>query len=191
MTNLTRIAADTALVLIDLQQGIAAMPVQPHSAESVVGNAVKLVARFRQLGAPIILVNVAFPLGPAALRPDADAVMNLPATMPAGWDQIVPELTPAADDILVTKRQWGAFYGTGLDMQLRRRGIKTIVLAGIATNIGVESTARDAYERGYHQVIVEDACSAMSADMHEFAFTKIFPRLAKVRKTAEVLLALA
>ena len=73
---------------------------------------------------------------------------------------------------------------------MRRRGIKTIVLAGIATNIGVESTARDAYERGYHQVIVEDACSAMSAEMHEFAFAKIFPRLAKVRMAEEVLLAL-
>jgi len=190
MTNFTLARADTALVLIDLQQGIAAMPVQPHSAASVVANAARLAARFREAGAPVVLVNVAFPVGPAALRPDADAVMNLPATMPAGWDQIVPELTPGSDDILVTKQQWGAFYGTGLDMQLRRRGIKIIVLAGIATNIGVESTARDAYERGYHQVIVEDACSAMSAEMHEFAFTKILPRLARVRKTAEVLLAL-
>jgi nicotinamidase-related amidase len=190
MTNLALNAADTALVLIDLQQGIAAMPVQPHSAATVVGNAAKLAARFRELGAPVVLVSVAFPVGPAALRPDADAVMTLPATMPAGWDQIVQELTPEADDILVTKRQWGAFYGTGLDLQLRRRGIKTIVLAGIATNIGVESTARDAYERGYHQVIVEDACSAMSAEMHEFAFAKIFPRLAKVRMAEEVLLAL-
>ena len=190
MTNLALNAADTALVLIDLQQGIAAMPVQPHSVATVVGNAAKLAARFRELGAPVVLVSVAFPVGPAALRPDADAVMTLPATMPAGWDQIVQELTPEADDILVTKRQWGAFYGTGLDLQLRRRGIKTIVLAGIATNIGVESTARDAYERGYHQVIVEDACSAMSAEMHEFAFAKIFPRLAKVRMAEEVLLAL-
>jgi nicotinamidase-related amidase len=190
MTNFTLVAADTALILIDLQQGIAAMPVQPHSSASVVDNAARLAARFREAGAPVVLVNVASPVGPAALRPDADAVMNLPATMPAEWDQIVPELTPGSDDILVTKRQWGAFYGTGLDMQLRRRGIKTIVLAGIATNIGVESTARDAYERGYHQVIVEDACSAMSAEMHEFAFTKILPRLARVRKTAEVLLSL-
>jgi len=94
MTNLALNAADTALVLIDLQQGIAAMPVQPHSAATVVGNAAKLAARFRELGAPVVLVSVAFPVGPAALRPDADAVMTLPATMPAGWDQIVQELTP-------------------------------------------------------------------------------------------------
>ena len=192
MSAITLDLATTALVLIDLQNGIAGMEVHPHSSASVIGNAAKLAKRFREVGAPVVLVNVAFPVGAAALRPVADVAMNLPASVPPGWDAIVPELATAADDIHITKRQWGAFYGTALDLQLRRRGIKTIVLGGIATNIGVESTARDAYEHGYHQVIVEDLCAAtVSKEMHDFAFKFIFPRIARVRSTEDVLQALA
>jgi nicotinamidase-related amidase len=89
-------------------------------------------------------------------------------------------------DLRITKRQWGAFYGTELDLQLRRRGIKTIVLGGIATNIGVESTARQAWEHGYAMILVEDATSGMSAEMHEFAFKNIFPRISRVVKAGEI-----
>jgi nicotinamidase-related amidase len=86
-------------------------------------------------------------------------------------------------DIEVTKRQWGAFYGTDLELQLRRRGIDTIILCGIATNIGVESTARNAWELGFNLVIVEDACSAASTGQHQGSMTHIFPRIARVRST--------
>ncbi|HEX7641621.1 MAG TPA: hydrolase [Burkholderiaceae bacterium] len=191
MSAITLDPAATALVLIDLQNGITAMGAHPHGAADVVARAAKLAKRFREVGAPVVLVNVAFPAGPAALRPEADAVMKLPDSMPQGWDSLMPELEAGANDICITKQQWGAFYGTGLDMQLRRRGVKTIVLGGIATNIGVESTARDAYELGYHQVIVEDACgSTVSKEMHDFAFKFIFPRLSRVRSTEDVLKAL-
>ncbi len=191
MSAITLDPATTVLVLIDLQNGITAMGAHPHSAADVIARAAKLAQRFRAVGAPVVLVNVAFPLGPAALRPESDVVMKLPDAMTPAWDSLVPELDAGALDILITKRQWGAFYGTGLDMQLRRRGIKTIVLGGIATNIGVESTARDAYEHGYHQVIVEDACaSTVSEEMHDFAFKAIFPRIARVRSTEDVLNAL-
>jgi nicotinamidase-related amidase len=191
MSAITLDPATTALVLIDLQNGITAMGAHPHSAADVISRAAKLAQRFRAVGAPVVLVNVAFPLGPAALRPESDVVMKLPDGVPPGWDSLVPELEAGAEDIRITKRQWGAFYGTGLDMQLRRRGVKTIVLGGIATNIGVESTARDAYEHGYQQVIVEDACaSTVSKEMHDFAFKAIFPRIARVRSTEDVLNAL-
>jgi nicotinamidase-related amidase len=86
----------------------------------------------------------------------------------------------------VTKHQWGAFYGTDLDVQLRRRGIKTIVLGGIASNIGVESTARQAWERNYELVIAEDITSGRSAEMHDFAVTKIFPMISRVAKVADL-----
>ena len=91
---------------------------------------------------------------------------------------------------MVRKRQWGAFYGTDLDLQLRRRGVDTIVLCGISTNYGVESTARDAYERGYNQIFVEDACSSRGAEEHAFPFRAIFPRIGIVRSTEDVLRAL-
>ncbi|HXD01092.1 MAG TPA: isochorismatase family protein, partial [Verrucomicrobiae bacterium] len=103
----------------------------------------------------------------------------------------VPEIGPRAGDLLITKHQWGAFYGTELDLQLRRRAVQTIVLGGIATNFGVESTARDAYERGYHQIFAEDAMTSVSAEAHEFVVKNIFPRLGQVRSTNDVLSALA
>jgi nicotinamidase-related amidase len=96
-------------------------------------------------------------------------------------------LEPEQADFIVTKKQWGAFYGTDLDLQLRRRKIDTIVLCGIATNIGVESTARFAFELGFQQVFVEDAMSGRSAEDHNHSVKTIFPRLGRVRKTEEIL----
>ena len=94
---------------------------------------------------------------------------------------------PEPGDFVITKHQWGAFYGTELDLQLRRRGITTIVLCGIATNIGVESTARFAFEYGYNQVFIEDAMASMSADEHSFTVAKTLPRMGVVRTTTELL----
>jgi len=114
-----------------------------------------------------------------------------PGGLPATWWDIPGELATVPSDILVTKRQWGAFYGTELDLQLRRRGISTLVLAGISTNIGVESTARSAWEQSYALVLVEDAMSSHSAEAHRFAIEQIFPRLGRVRATADILQMLA
>jgi len=180
----------TALVLIDLQRGITGRQTAPHSAEAVVANCAQLAARFRALGAPVVLVRVAFAAdGSDRLALPVDTPMA-GGTPPPGWDELVPEIGPRAGDLVVTKHQWGAFYGTDLDLQLRRRGIRTIVLGGIATNIGVESTARDAYERNYALVLVEDGMASMSAEWHAFAVNNIFPRLGRVRSTDQVLAAL-
>jgi len=118
---------------------------------------------------------------------------------PAMTTAALPELDPpprrwcctVPGDIAILKRQWGAFHGTELDLQLRRRGIRTIVLAGIATAVGVESTARFAWELGYDIVFAEDATSGPDAAMHANSFGKVFPRLGRVRTTADVLAALA
>ena len=88
---------------------------------------------------------------------------------------------------MITKRQWGAFYGTDLDLQLRRRGRTTIVLCGIATCFGVESTARGAYEHGYEQIFAEDAMAALTAAEHEHAITRVLPRIGRIRTTAQIL----
>ncbi len=126
----------TALVLIDLQKGIVPMPVAPHTGASVVANAVKLARRFREAKAPVVLVRVTFaPDFSDAVKTEVDSPMTR-REFPAGWDEIVPELGPEPGDIVVTKRNWGAFYGTDLELQLRRRGVTTIVLGGIATKHG-------------------------------------------------------
>jgi nicotinamidase-related amidase len=193
MTDSTLILdpAQTALVLIDLQKGIVGMSVAPHSAAEVVGRASRLAARFRELGSTVVLVRVAFSRdGADMLRPPVDAP-PASVTRPHNWSALVPELGVRPGDLIVTKRQWGAFYGTDLDLQLRRRGVRTLVLGGISTNFGVESTARSGWEHGYTQVLVEDAMAAFSAEAHSFALTTIFPRLGRIRSTDQVLAALA
>jgi nicotinamidase-related amidase len=181
-----------ALVVIDLQKGIVARPAEPRPAAEVVRNAVRLADAWRGHGGFVVLVRVAF--GPDlgdALRPDCDDprfVRREPP--PADFSELLPEIGPRPGDHVVTKRQWGAFYGTDLDLQLRRRAIPTLVLCGIATCFGVESTARDAYERGYRLVFAEDAMACLATASHEHAVTRIFPRIGRVRGTDRVLGAL-
>jgi nicotinamidase-related amidase len=178
----------TALVIIDLQKGIAQKTTHPHSSATVISNAARLADAFRQRRMPVFLVHVmpSPDLGDA-LRPTADSPMQSGA-MPPDWADFVPELGPQEGDFIITKRQWGAFYGTELDLQLRRRGITTIVLCGISTNIGVESTARDAYERGYEQLFAADAmASGSSQEEHASSVKHIFPKIGRVRSTEQII----
>ncbi len=177
----------TALVVIDLQKGIVGRQTAPYESDIVVKNAAALADAFRKIGLPVFLVRVAFSLdGKDVLRPRVDTPWPT-QTPPPDWADIVPEMGPKPGDFVITKHQWGAFYGTELDLEFRRRGIATLVLCGIATNIGVESTARFAFEYGFNQIFAEDAMSAMSAEEHTFTVAKIFPRIGLVRKTREIL----
>jgi nicotinamidase-related amidase len=179
-------AKSTALVLIDLQKGVLAMPVAPYPASEVYQRSMQLAQRFRAAGAPVVRVRVSFSSDFAdALRLPVDQPTNY-ASLPPGWDEF-PEPLPSSDWV-ITKRQWGAFYGTELDLQLRRRGMRRIVLGGISTNIGVESTARSAAEHGYELVIPEDLCSSSGAEMHSFSFKHILPRLARITTSDKITL---
>ncbi|MGA9529045.1 MAG: hydrolase [Terriglobales bacterium] len=187
----------TALVLIDLQNGIVAMPTAPYPAAEVVKKAKLLAQTFRAKGATVVYVRVDMA---NVLQLPADQPMRDPNAPPppATASEIVPDAgyepgSPSDSsnhDLLITKRHWGAFAGTELEQLLKRRGVDTVVLGGIATNIGVESTARQGTGLGFAFVIVEDACTARDAEAHRLAFEKIFPRLARVRKTDEVIAAL-
>ncbi len=180
-------AKHTALVLIDLQKGILDRQTAPHSASDVLARSARLAERFRAVGGVVVLVHVSFsPDGGDRLTQPTDEPAP-PSAPQAGWDEISPVLGRGPKDIVITKRQWGAFYGTQLDLQLRRRGIRTIVIGGIATNFGVESTARDAFERGYALVFVEDAMAGLSNEAHSFAIKTVFPRIGRIRSTEEVL----
>jgi nicotinamidase-related amidase len=182
----TALDPKTALVVIDLQQGLARYPTI-HPMAGVVAATARLADAFRAAKLPVVLVTVSFsPDGGDALRSRADAP---PRTMPADPEfyKLIPELGPKPGDILVTKRQWGAFYGTELDLQLRRRGATGIVLTGVATSIGVDTTARAAYERGYNVTFATDAITDLDPAAHEFATTKIFPRLGESDTTDEII----
>ena len=183
-------AKTTALVVIDLQEGILPFAGGPHTADEVVNRAGKLAAKFRASGQPVFLVRVGWSADHAeALKQPVDTPS--PAkVLPENWWQHPAALGATDSDIEIIKRQWGAFYGTDLELQLRRRGIDTIVLCGISTNIGVESTARNAWELGFNLVIAEDACSAASAEQHNNSINHIYPRIARVRSVEEILNAL-
>lgn len=184
---ITAIDSKRALVVIDVQKGILAMPtVRP--AREVLTNVVRLVDAFRKNGEPVVLVHV----GWAADRSDAlkartqGAVPSSP--LPPDFFAYADELrADPSRDILVHKRQWGAFYGTDLDLQLRRRGITGIILCGISTSIGVESTARDAWERGYNLTFASDAMTDTVAEAQDRALQIIFPRLGEIGTVEEIL----
>jgi nicotinamidase-related amidase len=179
----------TALVVIDLQKGIVLMPGgAPHSKPSVIANCASLLAAARASGAKPVLVHVGgAPDGADRVHAATDQPMRSTGSLPPDWTELIPELDQRPSDIVILKRQWGAFYGTDLDLQLRRRGLTTIILCGIATEFGVESTARDAHEHGYELIFAEDAMTGMSAESHANSVERIFPRLGRVRSTAEIL----
>ena len=178
----------TALVVIDLQKGIVARDTKPYTSADVVTRAAKLADAFRERKLPVVLVHVVFAKDRSdALKQPVDSP-NPPAQLPSDWSDFVPEIGPRDGDIIIAKKQWGAFYGTDVDLQLRRRKVDAIVLCGIATNFGVESTARDAWERNYEITFAEDAMSGLDdGESHSFAIRKIFPRLGRIRSTEDVL----
>ncbi|PSJ26492.1 hydrolase [Streptosporangium nondiastaticum] len=178
--TVTTLDDTTALVLIDLQKGIVALPTA-HPSEEIVERGARLAAAFRERGLPVVLVRV---VGAAPGRSEAPLRGGEP---PAGFADLVPGLGRAESDIVVTKHTWGAFHATDLDLQLRRRGVTQIVLAGIATGAGVESTARAAHEHGYHVTVVTDAVTDTDPEVHRVAVEKVFPRLAETGTTDEVL----
>jgi len=179
----------TALVVIDLQKGIASQPSKPYSAHEVLENAAKLVDTFRKNEMPVFLVHV-ITTNETMLNVISDESFSRPSAPSPDWTEFVPEIAPTPKDIIIDKKQWGAFYGTDLELQLRRRGIDTIVLCGIATDFGVESTARFAYEYGFQQIFAEDAMASRSDEQHNAAVNFIFKRMGRVRKTDEILKAL-
>lgn len=180
----------TAVVVIDLQKGITGLPVSPLPIETVIANSVRLLATARQTGAQPVLVHVGGSSdGADRLHPPTDQPPRI-TSLPPGWSDLISELDQQPGDLVIMKRQWGAFYGTDLDLQLRRRGLTSIVLCGIATEGGVESTARDTYERGYEMVFAADAMSGLNAESHANAVERIFPRIGRVRSTEQIIAAL-
>lgn len=183
--------ASTALVLIDLQIFTLAAQLVPHDSAALQARCVRLADACRNAGVRVVLVKVsAGDDGAMTLTPPHDAAMPF-FRVPEPQLELQAEIGPRPGDLVVTKYNWGAFYGTDLDIQLRRRGLDTIIVAGIATNFGVESTVRQGHERGYSMVVVEDACAAFTLVQHEYPVREIFPRIARVRTTDEVLAALA
>lgn len=182
---ITALDKNTALVLIDLQKGIVQIPTA-HPVNEILLNAAKLVEAFHKAGLPVVIVNVqpAATVGPP-LRKDIKPMGN--NNFPDEWLEIAPEIKSRQGDIFITKHTWSAFYETNLDEELKKKNITGIVLAGIATSIGVEGTARAAYERGYNISFAVDAMTDRSVEAHEHSVQFIFPRIGEVGVTAAII----
>jgi nicotinamidase-related amidase len=176
----TTLDLKTALIIIDLQKGIVGLPAA-HPIENVVQNASELAEAFRRKRLPVVLVNVA---GGAPGRTEQTRSLS---GLPADWTELVPELNQQAGDYRVTKQTWGAFTNTGLEKHLKELGVSQVVIAGVATSVGVESTARQAHEHGFHVTLATDAMTDLSPDAHENSIARIFPRLGETGTTQEIL----
>ncbi|MCM3882912.1 isochorismatase family protein [Frankia sp. R82] len=184
---LTHLTSDVALVMIDLQYGIVGMPIAPNPAGAVVARSARLAEAFRAAGRPVFAVRVDHgPDGGAALRTPVDRP-GVPPNLDPHWSTLVDELGVRPGDIVITKRQWSAFHGTDLDDQLRRRGVRDVVVTGLVTTLGVESSVRQSWEHGYRTIVVADAISGPSAEEHDAALRWVLPRISQVDDTDAVL----
>ncbi len=177
---LTKLDTNAALIVIDLQKGITGLPTV-HPAGEIIGHAARLARAFREKKLPVVLVHVT---GRAPGRTDAGFPK---VSFSADWSELVPELEQMPDDHVVTKQRWGAFLGTDLDEYLRQSGVTQVLVVGIATSAGVESTARSAYDLGYNVVLVSDAMTDRDPELHRFCIEKVFPRLSETDTTESVL----
>jgi len=177
----------TAFISIDMQNGVASHAAEPNSAQDVISRVIEIVAAARVGGGLPIYVRTSFlPDESDALHPAMDVARPAKPNRPLGWDQLVPELEPLPTEPVIIKRSFNAFYGSDLDLQLRRHGIDTVVIAGISTNFGVEGTGRAAYDHGYDVLFVEDAMAASKAEMHESSLKNVFPYIGRVRTTSQI-----
>lgn len=188
-------AATTALVLVDLQRGVVnhgfeGFSLAPHSAADAVANARRVALALRERGGAVILMRGSMGLGPVpSPAPAADITFPSAGPVDPAVTEVVAELAEFREHV-ITKYQWGSFYGTDLDLRLRRLGIRTLLVGGVATNLGVEAIAREAHDRGYEQVFLSDAMTAFDGQAHQDSIDRVLRLIGRVRLTDEVLAAL-
>lgn len=177
--SITTLDPKTALVVIDLQKGLSAMAGAALLAP-VTARAAALATAFRRHGLPVVLVNV------AGMAPGRNAYAQRTQQFPPDWAELLPELGRQPSDHLITKFTWGAFTGTGLASLLEGLGVTQVVLCGVATSIGVESSAREAYALGFNVTLAVDAMADLSPEAHANSIERIFPRLGETGSTDEI-----
>jgi len=176
----TTIDDKTALIVVDLQKGIVNLPTV-HPISGVIECSCALIDAFRHHGLPVVLVNVA---GGAPGRTEQP---RRHTTFPEGFTDLIPELNKQPGDIVVTKHTWGAFPSTDLESQLKAKSVTQVVVVGVATGTGVESTARQAYEAGFNVTLAIDAMTDTRPEAHAYSLSHVFPRLGETGTTQEII----
>lgn len=177
---ITTLDPNTALIIVDLQKGIVGSAFI-HPIDGIVDRSRALLDAFREQGLPVVLVNVAgVAPGRTERRPHSES-------FPAGWTDFIPELDQQPNDIVVTKRTWGAFANTDLEAQLKALGVTQVIITGVATGTGVEATARQAYEHGFNVTLALDAMTDSRPEAHDYSIKNVFPRLGETGTAQDVI----
>lgn len=177
---LTTLDPNVALIVIDLQKGIVDGKFV-HPIGEIIEKSRELIDVFRANNLPVVLVNVD---GRAPGRTEQGPRSR--TSFAEGWTEFLPELGRQPGDIVVTKRSWGAFATTDLERELRARDVTQVVVAGVATSGGVESTARQAYEQGFNVTIALDAMTDMREEAHQYCIRNVFPRVGETGSTQDI-----
>lgn len=178
---LTLLDPNTALIVVDLQKGIVHGNFL-HPIGEIIDRTCALIDAFRANSLPVVLVNVA---GRAPGRTEQGPRSS--QAFAEGWTDLLPQLNRQSGDIVVTKQSWGAFATTDLEQQLRARGVTQVVVTGVVTSVGVEATARQAYELGLNVTLALDAMTDTRQEAHEYSVRNVFPRVGETGTTQEIL----
>lgn len=180
---ITRLEPTAALIIIDLQQAIAALPLTTPLV-AILKNTNRLAHAFRQSALPVVSVVA----GSVFVgRNDHGRTVR---SMDLADTELLAGLHTSDGDHRIRKSNWGAFTGTDLEMFLRKRGVSQLVVVGVATSIGVESTVRHAVELGFNIAVATDGVADISADCHDYSLRKILPKISETGTTIEILKAL-
>ncbi|UWF51472.1 isochorismatase family protein [Pseudomonas sp. N3-W] len=177
---ITALDPNTALIVVDLQKGIVGYPFI-HPIEAIVERSRALLDAFRQRGLPVVLVNV------TGFAPGRTERPRRSEALPEDWAELIPELDQQPGDLLVTKRSWGAFANTDLEQRLKALGVTQVVVTGVATGTGVESTARQAYEHGFNVTLSVDAMTDANPEAHAYSVNHVFPRLGETGTAQDII----
>jgi nicotinamidase-related amidase len=176
----TTLDPNTALIVVDLQRGIVGSSFI-HPIGGIVSRSRALLDAFREHGLPVVLVNV------DGVAPGRTERQRRSEPYPAGWTEFIPELNQQPGDIVVTKRTWGAFTSTDLENRLKALGVTQVVVTGVATGTGVESTARQAYEYGFNVTLALDAMTDARPEAHDYSIRNVFPRLGETGTAQDII----
>jgi nicotinamidase-related amidase len=191
-------AATAALLVLHYQNGLirsegvfafsgTAAQVEKHGC---LEKTAAVLGAARAKGMPVFYVNIEYRPGFPELKkptyPLIESIQERGAFLRGSWDAGVPdELEPAEGDVIVINFNSSAFSHTDLDCMLCARGVRDLVLAGIATNWVVESTARYGAELGYDITVLADCCQGFSDELHDFAIANTLPYYATVTTSGE------
>ena len=193
-----------ALILIHMQNDVINTEAPPYNEltrrvreAGVIQNAARAAAGMRQAGIPVMHVK-------AGTRPELEEARTqliTDAALSGTWSprgkrvmvegtpgaEIVAELKPTPQDYVMVNYGGSAFYGTPLEIILRRLGLDTLVVGGVGTRMAVETTVRDATDRDFNVIVLSDCCTTLTQESHDYPIQKVFPLLARVRTTDQVL----